>query len=170
MTDTGLNPVNGKTKFLLFRLLKDAKTKPATKLLLQTEHEWSFERDQEQVKTKDGAVVASGGLEVTLSINAISAYNEVNEMLFKAVLDDEMVEVWDVDIAKPATGGKFKARYARGKLSSWTLPSTVDGLEELSTEMAIEGVPVEGDATLTEDQKLLISKAYTFEDTTIKAG
>lgn len=166
-----LKPVSGKSKFLLFRKLKDAKTGAAKKLLLQTEHEWSFERDQEQTKTKDGAVIASGGMEVSLSISAVSAYDSVNEMLFESVLKDEMLEVWEVDIASPGTvdSNKFKAKYARGKLSSWTLPSSVDGLEELDTEMAIEGVPVEGEATLTDEQKLAIEGAYAFVDTTVNA-
>ncbi|MBS4462818.1 phage major tail protein, TP901-1 family [Aerococcaceae bacterium zg-B36] len=165
-----LLPVNGKNKYLLFRLLENAKTKAASKLLLQTEHEWSFERDQEAVKTKDGAVIASGGMEVSLSISAVSAYDEVNEMLYKSVVEDKMLEVWEVDITQPASGGKFKGRYARGKLSSWTLPSSVDGLEELDTEMAIEGIPVDGEVTLTAEQKLLIEAAYGFQDTTVMAG
>lgn len=167
MAENTLQAVEGKTKFLLFRLLKDAKTKSATKLALQTEHEWSYERDQEAIKTKDGSVIQTGGMEVTLSIAAISSYSEVNEMLYRSVLDNSVLEVWEVDIAQPTTDGKFKAKYARGKLGSWTLPSTVDGLEEIDTEMKIEGVPVEGNATLTEEQKLLISAAYGFRDTTM---
>lgn len=162
-----LKPVEGKTKFLLFRLLKEAGTKTAAKLALQTEHEWSYERDQESLKTKDGSVIQSGGMEVSLTIAAISSYNEVNEMLFRSVLEDEVLEVWEVDIAKPTSGGKYEARYARGKIGSWTLPSAVDGLEEIDTEMKIEGVPVKGEATLTEDQKLLISSAYGFRDTVV---
>lgn len=167
-----LKPVNGKSKFLLFRKLSEASKGAAKKLLLQTEHEWSFERDQESKKTKDGAVIASGGMEVSLSISAVSSYDEVNGMLYESVLKDEMLEVWEVDITQPGTEAseKFKAKYARGKLSSWTLPSSVDGLEELDTEMAIEGVPVEGEATLTEEQKLLIKGAYEFVDTTQGLG
>lgn len=164
-----LKPVSGKTKFLLFRKLKDATSKAAAKLALQTEHEWSFERDQEQVKTKDGSIVASGGMEVSLTISAISSYDEVNEMLFESVVNDEELEVWEVDIAKPVSGqdGKYHGRYARGRLSSWTLPSSVDSLEELETEMAISGKPVEGEVTLTQAQRLLIEKAYEFVDTTV---
>lgn len=59
-----LTPIHGKSRFLLFRLLKDAKTKTAAKLALQTEHEWSYERDVEQTKTKDGSIPSSGALEV----------------------------------------------------------------------------------------------------------
>lgn len=167
-----LKPVNGKSKFLLFRKLSEAKNGAAKKLLLQTEHEWSFERDQEQIKTKDGAVIASGGMEVSLSISAVSSYDEVNEMLYDSVRKDEMLEVWEIDVSNPGKEDpeKYMAKYARGKLASWTLPSSVEGLEELSTEMSIEGVPVEGEATLTEEQKLLIEGAYDFVDTTQGVG
>lgn len=164
---TELKPVQGKTKFLLFRLLKDAKTKAAAKLALQTEHEFKYDRDQESKKTKDGSVIQSGAMGVTLSIKAISCYDDVNEMLFKSVEEDLMVEVWEIDIAKPnQEGTKYAAKYARGRLNSWALPSSVESLEELTTEMMIEGKPVKGEATLTEDQKLLIQAAYGFQDTT----
>ena len=43
----------------------------AAKLALQTEHEWEYSRDADTTKTKDGAVVADGGLETKLSITAI---------------------------------------------------------------------------------------------------
>lgn len=164
-----IKTVHGKTKFLLFRLLEEASTKSATKLALQTEHEWSFERDNENTKTKDGTVVASGGMEVSLSIKAVSTYDELNHMLYRSVVEDKTLEVWEVDMAQPLTNGKYKGKYARGKLSSWTLPSSVDALEELDTEMNIEGVPVDGEVTITDDQKLLIKSAYSFEDTTPKA-
>lgn len=164
-----IKTVHGKTKFLLFRLLEEASTKPATKLALQTEHEWSYERDNEGIKTKDGTVIATGAMEVSLSIKAVSTYDELNQLLYRSVVEDKTLEVWEVDIANQGAGGKYKAKYARGKLSSWTLPSSVDALEELDTELKIEGVPVEGEASLTDDQKLLIKSAYSFEDTTPKA-
>ncbi|WP_446449977.1 hypothetical protein [Tuanshanicoccus lijuaniae] len=40
-------------------------------------------------------------------------------------------------------------------------------MKELDTEMAIEGIPVDGEVTLTAEQKLLIEAAYGFRDTTI---
>ena len=171
MTTTELKPVHGKHKFLLFRLLEDATKKAAAKLALQTEHEWSYERDIEMTKTKDGSMPTSGALEVTLDITAIASYDEVNEMLFKAVTEDKTLEVWEIDTNKPTAGGKFSAVYARGKLSSWTLPNNLDSFVEVSTSFSVEGVPVTGEATLTAEQKLLIASAYDFMDTTqVTAG
>lgn len=165
-----LQPVYGKNKFLLFRLLKDAETKTAAKLALQTEHTWTYERDTDSTPTKDGNVSASGGLEVELEITALSNRDDVNTMLFTAVKDDLVVEVWEVDISAETSGGKYKAVYAQGRLNSWELPNSVDSAVELSTTMTIDGKPQEGEATLTEEQKLLIDAAYKFRDTTVYSG
>ncbi|MCW6680881.1 phage major tail protein, TP901-1 family [Aerococcaceae bacterium NML130460] len=161
-----LNPVFGKQKFLLFRLLKEAGTKAAAKLALQMEHTFNYERETESTQTKDGSVTSSGGMEVTLDITAVSSRDDVNKMLFDAVVNDEVLEVWEVDTGAPASGGKYKAKYARGRLNKWELPSAVDGVVEVSTSMSIDGVPVDGEVTLTDEQKLLIKAAYEFKDIT----
>lgn len=162
---TELNPVFGKQRFLLFRVLGD--TKLASKLALQTEHTWSYERETDSTATKDGNVSSSGGLEVTLEISAVSTRDDVNKMLFDAVVQDKVLEVWEVDAGAPGSSdNKFKAKYARGRLNKWELPNAVDGTVEVSTSMVIDGIPVEGEATLTEAQKLLIKAAYEFKDTT----
>ena len=159
-----LSPVFGKQRFLLFRVLGEKKV--ASKLALQTEHTWSYERETDSTATKDGNITSSGGLEVSLEISAVSTRDEVNEMLFDAVIKDKILEVWEVDAGAPTSGNKFKAKYARGRLNKWELPNAVDGTVEVSTSMSIDGVPVDGEATLTEAQQLLIKAAYEFKDTT----
>ena len=72
----------GKEKILMFRKFGDKTA--AAKLALQTEHEWEYSRDADTTKTKDGAVVADGGLETKLSITAIGTKDELNEMLKKS--------------------------------------------------------------------------------------
>lgn len=161
-----LKPIKGKSKILLFRLLGEKSSKKAAKLALQTEHEWSYERETDATQTKDGAIVSTGGLEVTLDISAVSSRDDVNKMLFRAVKEDLTLEVWEIDLEDNKSGNKYGAKYAQGKLNSWTLPDSVDGFEEISTTMAIDGVPVDGEATLEEDQKALIKAAYEFTDTT----
>ena len=97
MADTNVKEAQlGKNKILMFRKYGD--TKAAAKLALQTEHKWEYSRDADTTKTKDGAVVADGGLETTLSINAIGTKDEVNEMLKQSVVDGFKVEVWEIDL------------------------------------------------------------------------
>ena len=152
----------GKNKILMFRKLGDKTA--AAKLALQTEHTWKYERSTDSEKTKDGAVVTDGGLEVTLSIEAVTSNDDVNKMLKNAVVNGDKLEVWEIDLAGTKQDEKYPAIYAQGALSSWEVPDNVEDLETLSTEMTIEGKPVEGYATLTASQVEEIN--YAFKDTT----
>ena len=152
----------GKNKILMFRKLGD--TTAAAKLALQTEHKWKYERKNDSTATKDGSVVSDKGLEITLSIEAVTSRDDVNKMLKKSVVDGEKLEVWEIDLAGEKQGEKYPALYAQGALSSWEVPDNVEDLETLSTEMTIEGKPVEGYATLTDSQIEEIN--YAFKDTT----
>lgn len=159
-----LKAIEGKKRILMFRKLSEAETKAADKLAFQTEHEWSKERDTDEVQTKSGPVISSGGVSRTLSISALSTHDKVNEYLEKSVDDGEMLEVWDIDLSSPEGENKYPALYARGYLNSWTTPASVDDMVSFDTEMNIEGVPVKGKVTLTEEQQEDIS--YAFRDVT----
>lgn len=152
----------GKEKILMFRKFGDKTA--AAKLALQTEHEWEYSRDADTTKTKDGAVVADGGLETKLSITAIGTKDELNEMLKKSVVDGYKVEVWEIDLSDKKDNGKYGALYAIGRLSNWKAPANVEELVEIESEMSVEGKPQAGEATLTAEQVKEIQ--YTFQDTT----
>lgn len=152
----------GKNKILMFRKLGDKTA--AAKLALQTEHKWKYERKNDSTATKDGSVVSDKGLEVTLSIEAVTSRDDINKMLKNSVVNGEKLEVWEIDLAGEKQGEKYPALYAQGALSSWEVPDNVEDLETLSTEMTIEGKPVEGYATLTDSQVKEIN--YAFKDTT----
>ncbi|MGT2898046.1 phage major tail protein, TP901-1 family [Streptococcus macedonicus] len=153
----------GKNKILMFRKLGDKTA--AAKLALQTEHKWKYERKNDSTATKDGSVVSDKGLEVTLSIEAVTSRDDVNKMLKNSVVNGEKLEVWEIDLAGEKQGEKYPALYAQGALSSWEVPDNVEDLETLSTEMTIEGKPAEGYATLTASQVEEIN--YAFKDTTV---
>lgn len=155
----------GKNKILMFRKLGDKTA--AAKLALQTEHKWKYERKNDSTATKDGSVVSDKGLEVTLSIEAVATRDELNLMLKDSVVNGYKLEVWEIDLAGVKQGEKYPALYAQGSLNSWEVPDNVEDLETLSTEMTIEGKPVEGYATLTAGQIEEIN--YAFEDTTAPA-
>lgn len=155
--------VFGKDRILMFRKLGDKNA--AAKLALQTEHSWNYERSNEATKTKDGAVVSVGGLEVTLQIEAVASRDSLNEMLLDSVLNGYKLEVWDIDLAGTKDeSGKYPAKYAQGSLSNWEVPANVEELATISTEMAIDGKPIDGYATLTAEQQEAIR--YAFQDTT----
>ena len=156
----------GKNNILMFR--KYGASNAAAKLALQTEHEWEYSRDADTTKTKDGAVVSDGGLETTLSINAISTKDDVNTLLKDSVINGYKLEVWDIDLSDRRANGKYGALYGIGRLSSWKVPANVEELVEIESEMSVEGKPQEGEATLSDNQIREIQ--YTFQDTTAIPG
>ena len=158
-------PKFGKDKILMFRKLGEKKA--AAKLALQTEHKWSYERSNDTKKTKDGAVTSDGGLEVKLEIEAVATNDELNKMLKQSVVEGFKLEVWEIDLADKKSDNKYGALYAQGSLASWEVPSNVEDLETISTEMTIDGKPVAGEATLTTEQVNAIQ--YAFKDTTQEA-
>lgn len=161
-----LEPQKGKDRILMFR--KKGDKIAAAKLALQTEHKWEYERKTDSTKTKDGAISAAGGLEVTLSIEAVASRDELNNMLKNSVIEGYELEVWDIDLKGEKQGAKYPALYAIGKLSKWEVPANVEDLITLQTEMAIDGKPVPGYATLTAEQEAEV--LYAFTDTTAITG
>ncbi|MFR7764632.1 MAG: phage major tail protein, TP901-1 family [Anaerococcus obesiensis] len=160
-----IKAIYGKDKILMFRLLENATKEKATKLALQTEHTLSYENNVDTTQTKDGAITSNGGIEVSLEINAIASHDEVNEMLKKSVIEQKVLECWEIDLAGEAQEGKYPAKYMQGKLESWEMPANVEDLAEISTTMKIDGIPQDGFATISKDQEKAI--LYAFRDVTI---
>ncbi|WP_243415901.1 phage major tail protein, TP901-1 family, partial [Listeria monocytogenes] len=63
-------------------------------------------------KTKDGAVSSDGGLEVTLSIEAVASADPVNKMLKDSDINGYVLEVWEIDLAGQKSDSKYPAHYA----------------------------------------------------------
>lgn len=160
-------PVYGKNKILLFRVLKDAASKTAAKLALQTTHRFTYSRSANTTATKDGTIVTSNGLVVILDITAVASNDETNTMLKKAVESGEKLEVWEVDISAAPQAGKYPAVYARGSLENWEVPADVEGTVTFTTKMNIDGKPVSGLATVDPAILAEIESAYAFVDTTV---
>ncbi len=159
-TDFAALAEHGKKKILACRLLKDAGTKTGAKLLLQVNHTIRYSRAVDSVKTKDGTIGVDGGLEVTLSLTAISSKDEVNTMLKQSVIDGDKVEFWEIDLATATAAGECDALYMQGLLSNWETPANVDSLIEISSEATIDGVPQAGKVTITDMQAQEIQYAF----------
>lgn len=165
-------PILGKDKILMFRKLADASKGAAARLALQTSHEIGETREIEVTQTKDGAITTAGGLETVISIEAISTRDAVNKMLHDAVVNGDVLEIWEIDFgAEPVTSGvepnlvtQYPAKYGQGMLNSWTLPDDVESHETISTEFTVSGVLQEGLATISDAQAAQV--IYAFRDVT----
>lgn len=163
-----IRAIMGKDKFLMFRLLEEARKKSATKLALQIEHTLSADRSVDSTKTKDGSINSDGGVEYVMDITAIASHDEVNDMLKRSVDEQKTLECWEIDLAGEKQDGKYPALYMQGKLESWEMPANVEDLAEISTTLKIDGKPQEGYATISEEVEKAV--LYGFRDVTIFAG
>lgn len=159
-------PIYGKDKILMFRLYTDRAKAAAAKLALQTSHTLKYEAKSDSTDTKDGSINSPATPVSTIEINAVSTADPVNKMLEQAVLKSELLEVWEIDLSQPVAEktGKYAAKYMQGYLQSWEVPAEVGKLVEIKTEMNIDQIPQDGEATLTTEQESEIQ--YAFADTT----
>lgn len=158
-------PLDGKNKILLFRRFEDRHKEQATRLVFQKEHTLAFNRAIDRFVTKDGSVVKPGELETSISITAVQSVNDPTaEMLQQAVVEGEMLEVWEVNLDPEAKDeeGKFPSIYARGYLDSWEMPAGAEGEAEISTNFIIDRKPQRGYTEL--DKELEEAIQYDFHD------
>lgn len=160
-----LTAKQGKDIILLYRLLSKATKEAAWKLAFQTEHSNEKTRDYNTTATKDGAIGSLAAIEYSLSATSIAANGDPHlDEMDKAFDDGEIIEVWEIDKAEKGSDGKYKAKYLRAYLTSFSYePNSEDALE-LSLEFGVFGKPQKGQATLTEEQANVVQ--YVFKDTT----
>lgn len=155
--------LDGKNKVLLFRKYGD--TDVATKLVFQTEHTFSYNRELDAIVTKDGTVIKVGELESEIDIDAIQATSDpTGEMLEKSIIDGERLELWEVNVDPDLKeDDKFPAVYCQGFLETWDPVSSAEDEAEVSASFKVDLKPQFGMATMTEEQQL--TAQYAFRDT-----
>ena len=159
-----LTAKQGKDIILLYRVLSKASKEAAWKLAFQTEHSNEKTREYNTTATKDGTIGSLAAIEYSLSATSIAANGDPHlDEMDKAFDDGEIIEVWEIDKAEKGSDGKYKAKYLRAYLTSFSYePNSEDALE-LSLEFGVFGKPQKGQATLTEEQANVVQ--YVFKDT-----
>lgn len=159
-------PVSGSRIVYLYRILGDAGD--AWKISLTSENSRTVSLSSDTTQTKDGAIRTVPTPEVEISTTTLMAADDPGiEKLETAALAGKPVELWEVNLDKPATTtGKFKGRYFQGYITNFEVSSPADGNVEVSTDFGINGAGVAGDCTLTDEQAE--EAMYAFKDT--KAG
>ncbi|MCT1185764.1 phage major tail protein, TP901-1 family [Lactococcus lactis] len=154
----------GKDIILLYRLLSKATKEAAWKLAFQTEHSNEKTRDYNTTATKDGTIGSLAAIEYSLSATSIAANGDPHLGEMDDAMDNgDIIEVWEIDKAEKGSDGKYKAKYLRAYLTSFSYePNSEDALE-LSMEFGVFGKPQKGNATLTEEQANVVQ--YVFKDT-----
>lgn len=158
----------GIDQILLFRKLGD--TKEAAKLLFQTEH--AIERSidgGDSTATKDGPFTSPGTPTQEIPFSSLVAREDTVAALLKdAFWKQEVLEVWTIDKGAEAVESKYPATYCRGKLTEFNETANAEDLVELEGTIVVDGVPQDGEATLSAQQAEVVQ--YVFTDTVENAG
>ena len=135
----------GKRMVSYFRLLKNATKEKAEIVPLEGDSSISFKRSSKSTTTKSGNISTSAGLTTEIDQTFYEGINKVSDEFYDAVLNDEVVEYWLVNLDRVNDKGQFWAIYATA---------------ERSPKMEVIGTPRRGYLTLSDyDQDML---AYAF--------
>lgn len=158
--------VQGKKIIYLFRILSKASTSDAVAMAFTTENERTKSKDADSVATKDGSIRAPGASETEITATALlKAGDTMADDLEDALDDDELIEIWEVNLAEPVDGktNQFKGRYFQGYLTEFSLSSSAEDHAEYSTTFAVNGKGAKGDVTVSAEQQEIAN--YVFKDT-----
>ncbi len=108
-------PVQGAKLLYLLRILKDKTKNTAKVLAFQTEGTTTISKDADSTATKDGTIRIPSPAEIEISLTALLAKGDTMiDDLKAAMLNDELIEIWEVDASQEGTGdtdGKYKSTY-----------------------------------------------------------
>ena len=157
----GITPASG------CRLKKDAAKNAATALAFTTENGRTTSKDADTTETKDGTIRTPGAAEVEITATSILAKGDtLIDSLEDAMINDELVEIWEANLDEPASSGsnKFKGKYFQGYVTELEKTSNAEDMVEVSITFGVNGTGEKGDVTVTAAQQEVA--AYVFTDTT----
>lgn len=158
--------VSGKKIVYLYRIKSKAATADGAALAFTTENSRTKSKDADSTETKDGPIRTPGASEVEITATSILAVGDKLVTDLEAAMDnDEIIEIWEANLAEPAVGGsnKFKGSYYQGYLTEIEITSNAEDFVEVSLTFGINGNGVAGDVTVSAEQQEIAN--YVFTDT-----
>ena len=159
--------LQGKKMVYLYRVLENAGTANGAVMAFTTENGRTKSRDTESVATKNGSVRTPGVAEAEITATSIlSKGDTVIDELEKALDNDKIIEIWEVNLLEEGTdtnAGKFKAKYFQGYLTELEITSNAEEFTEVSLTFGINGDGADGYATVSDEQQEIAN--YVFADT-----
>lgn len=159
--------VQGRKIVYLYRILNKAASADGAVLAFTTENGRTKSKDADSTATKDGSIRTPGVAEIEVTATSLLAKGDtLVDELEKALDDDELIEIWEVNLEEPGTednASKFKAKYFQGYLTEFEITSNAEDYTEVSLTFGINGNGVDGYATVTPQQQEIAN--YVFADT-----
>lgn len=130
------------------RKLSAQGTTAGLKFAFETTHDFSKSRDNNSTATKSGTLNAPSSLQTTLSIDMVSNDSATLKMQEDAIDSGEVMEYWRIFTGEQgSTAGKVKATYMQGTVTSYEENADADDFATATVEVAVNGVPVDGEVT-----------------------
>lgn len=158
--------VQGKKIVYLYRIKSKAATNDGATLAFTTENGRTKSKDADTTATKDGSIRTPGVVETEITATSILAKGDtLIDSLEDAMDNDELIEIWEANLAEPAKNGenKFKGMYFQGYLTEIEKTSNAEDMVECSLTFAVNGSGKRGDVTVTVEQQDIAN--YVFADT-----
>lgn len=157
--------ISGRRIIYLYRLLSEAAAQAATRLAFATENGRTKSKDADSTATKDGSIRTPGTAEVEItSTSVLSKGDTMIGKLEDAMDSDALIEIWEVNLDEPASGGegnKFKGMYFQGYITEFEKSSPSDDFTEISLTFGINGSGKRGDVTVSAEQQEEANYAFT---------
>ncbi|MGI6117837.1 MAG: phage major tail protein, TP901-1 family [Bilifractor sp.] len=158
--------VAGKRIIYLYRLLSEAATNDAVAMAFTTENERDKSKDADSTITKDGSIRTPSESETEINATSILAKGDtLIDKLETAMDNDEIVEIWEVNLDDPATtSGKYNGKYFQGYVTEIDMTSSAEDMVEVELTFGVNGSGQKGEVTVSDEQMKVAS--YVFKDTT----
>ena len=156
--------IQGKKIVYLYRIKKDATTTDGTLIAFTTENGRTKSKDADSTATKDGSIRTPGTAEVEITATSILSKGDgMIDKLEDAMDADEIIEIWEANLAEKAETGdnKFKGMYFQGFLTEFEKTSSAEEFVECSLTFGINGSGKRGDVTVTVEQQEAADYAFT---------
>lgn len=157
--------VQGAKIIYLYRLLEEQTTEDAFRLAFVTEDSISYSKDADSTTTKDGAIRTPSAVEIEKTMTSILTKGDEDIAKLKnAMLNDKLIELWEVNLDEPGTGAnKFKGTYFQGYITEFEKSSNAEDMVEISMTVGVNGKGADGDVTVSTEQQ--DDASYVFTDT-----
>ena len=158
--------VQGSKIIYLYRLLKEQATADAFRLAFVTEDSISCEKDADSTITKDGAIRTPSAAEIEKPVTCILSKGDTDVKKLKgAMLNDELVELWEANLDEPVEGkeNKFYGTYFQGYITSYEKTSNAEDMVEIAMTVGVNGTGKDGEVTVPPGQQE--DASYVFVDT-----
>ena len=136
--------LQGMDTLAYIRLLKNAEKEQGQLIPYQTSLSFDPKRDSDTTKTKDGAVGTSSSLETEIEVEFVNNISKVSDDLYDALIQNEKVEIWIVNISRKNSEGKVFAWYARGLVTEDSNDNDPDDNSTRDVTFSVDGTPQRG--------------------------